>query len=646
MTAGPLPGDSATSRSERLFSTNVRRSPPQGRRTPEPVESHNTLVKGSTPGQESEQPTRRGPFRARGPRLGAKPSAEGEKLVLERYRLLERLGAGGFGVVWRARDELLHREVAVKRIWLGPDGDAERAAREAQASARLSHPAIVALYEACPLGEAFYLISELVDGETLARLIHEDELQDREVLGIGLALIGALQHAHARGVIHRDIKPQNVLIPNRPDGPGAREQLAAAKLTDFGGASLAEEDALTRTGDVMGTLAYMAPEQSEGQDVGEEADLYSLALVLYEALSGINPVRGATPAATARRIGTRLEALGRMRPDLPRALTSGLDRALAADPRDRGTLEDLRSVLQEEPEGGQQRTRRQPFRGRPAALGAAAPHPASAAPLEAHPRRVPRRSIDPAAALEDLDERLAEAPSRGPFATGGPGLPRMIWCALGLLLIGWQAAAGRPGVALLLLAALLPVAALPSRPYGRGVPAIWLGCALAPVLGLVGLAGAYPAIAGQAPSMRQRFALGAIGYWWLQLAEPLLARDLWLGSPAGTPVRPVWEGSVLSAATHVISPLLDGRRARRGAPVGSRGRSAPRLRPRSQRRPRCAGRDPLVCGSPPRGTPARLRHRWRNRPSDAPRGHPGSRPGGDDRDRRTRPARPSLTQGA
>jgi hypothetical protein len=103
---------------------------------------------------------------------------------------------------------------------------------------------------------------------------------------------------------------------------------------------------------------------------------------------------------------------------------------------------------------------------------------------------------------------------------------------------------------------LLPLAAMPSRPYARGVPAIWLGCALAPVLGLAGLAGAYPAIAGQASNMRQRFALGAIGYWWLRLSEPLLARHLWLGQPAGTPQRTAWEGSLESAATHVIHPLL------------------------------------------------------------------------------------------
>ena len=517
------------------------------------MESHDTLVQ---PYRASEPPIRRGPFRARGPRAPTESPAGEQQLVLERYRLLERLGAGGFGVVWRARDELLHREVAVKRIWLGPGGDSERAAREAQASARLSHPAIVALYEACPLGEAFYLISELVQGQTLAGLIAAGELEDRQVLGIGLALIDALEHAHERGVIHRDIKPQNVLIPDRPEAPRSREHLAAAKLTDFGGASLAEEDALTRTGDVLGTLAYMAPEQSEGREVGEEADLYALALVLYEALSGVNPVRGPNPAATARRIGTRLEPLHRARRDLPRMLTAALDRALGVDPRDRGTLEELRIALQEAADGAPEPPLRRRYGGpllRPAPIG-------SAPRGEPAGSRRPRRAPSPAT----LDEPERQAPAAAPllpapsdpFTAGGPGLPRMIWCALGLAMIVWEVAAGRSGVGLLILAALLALAVMPSRPATGSVPATWIGCALAPALGIVGLAGAYPAIAGQASQIRQRFALGAVGYWWLRLAEPLLGRHLWLGPAAGTPPRAVWEASLQSAAANVIHPLL------------------------------------------------------------------------------------------
>ncbi|MHB1537634.1 MAG: serine/threonine-protein kinase, partial [Solirubrobacteraceae bacterium] len=257
--------------------------------------------------------------------------------LLGRYRLVERLGSGGFGEVWRAHDELLNREVALKRI-LG--GDGERAAREAKAAARLNDPAIVALYEVAYEDGVCHLISELVHGATLAELLAQDALDDADALEIGIALCDALAHAHARGVIHRDVKPQNVLVP------GERPARApAAKLTDFGGALLDGEQALTRTGDVLGTIAYMAPEQSEGQEAGPAADLYSLALVLYEALCGENPVRGATPAATVRRIGSRLPSLRRVRRDLPRALVAAIDRALLPAPRARGEVADLARTL-------------------------------------------------------------------------------------------------------------------------------------------------------------------------------------------------------------------------------------------------------------------------------------------------------------
>jgi hypothetical protein len=465
--------------------------------------------------------------------------------MLERYRLLERLGAGGFGVVWRAHDEILHRDVALKRVPLGPDGDHERASREALAAARLAHPGIVALYEACVVQDACYLISELVEGSTLAALIAAGDLGDEELLAIGIALAGALAHAHARGVIHRDIKPQNVLVPDRPQN-GAE----AAKLTDFGGASLVGEDALTRTGDVLGTLAYMAPEQCEGVQVGEEADLYALALVLYEALSGINPVRGATPAATARRIGTELESLARHRRDLPRALTDALDDALAPDPADRGALEDLREALEharERPLSDRSSShlharRRQRPRPRAAGVRNEVPPPAfaAAAPL---PARGPLRAAEQAS---EPDERSGRSLA----------LPRAVWLAGAMLLAGWQAAVGRPGVGLLVLAALAPLVLMPRVRGARGVGIGWLSCLLAPVLGLAGLAGAFPAVAGQAPRWRDRALLGALGYWWLLLAEPLVGRRLWLGMPAPAPARGAWEGSLSITAAHVIAPLL------------------------------------------------------------------------------------------
>jgi hypothetical protein len=519
------------------------------------VESPRTLLQ--VPPKWEEPPTQEGARRRLYRRdgtaaTGAAPG--GGVLLLGRYRLLEKLGSGGFGVVWRARDELLDREVAVKRIPLAPDGDSDRATREALATARLSHPAIVALYEAHSDAEAFYLISELVHGETLSRLIASDALADEEVLQIGVAVARALSHAHARGVIHRDVKPQNVLVPRRleagpaaPDGP-----LAIAKLTDFGGASLVEEDALTRTGDVLGTLAYMAPEQSEGLEVGKEADLYALALVLYEALSGVNPVRGATPAATARRIGQRLPALERSRRDLPRALTRALDTALAPAPEQRGTLDELRLTFEETLERGLERTwrgaamrsrtqRREERRSAPVHRAA----PAAGRP-EPELRPGARRCVPPE---QELGLAPPEEAARRALA-GRPALPRGLWLGLALAAVLRLLISGRPGLSLLALAAAAPLVALPRR-SGPG----WLACALAPVLGLIGLAGAFPALAGQALRWRERAALAALGYWWLTLAEPLAGRRLWLGQPAGAPPRAAWEAS-LGGAAHVLGPLL------------------------------------------------------------------------------------------
>ncbi len=442
-----------------------------------------------------------------GPARGAAESgpATGPATVLGRYLLLERLGSGGFGEVWRAQDELLRRQVAVKRIPCVLPGMAERATREAHAAARLSHQAIVALYEAAEQNGDFYLISELVQGATLAHLIAQDALGDQEVLEIGRALCGALAHAHVRGVIHRDVKPQNILVPD-----AGVDRSAAAKLADFGGARLTGEEALTHTGDVIGTLAYMAPEQSEGSPAGPESDLYSLALVLYEALSGENPVRAATPAATVRRIGAQLPSLRRLRKDLPRALTTAIDRALQPLPHDRGTLEDLAHALH----GG-----------------------ALAAPLEAPapPRRLPT-------------------------------LPRIAWLALALALLVWQAAVGQPGVALLIAAGALPLLVAMPR---RSSPA-WLAAALAPLLGLAGLASAFPAFVGRsAASTRMRGCLGALGYWWLCLAgvglHHRLAPATGFSTSLSTTARPTGStgrfalpggGHSLAADAHSLVSLL------------------------------------------------------------------------------------------
>jgi eukaryotic-like serine/threonine-protein kinase len=269
----------------------------------------------------------------------ALPGAPGPRLILGRYRLERRLGAGGFGVVWLAWDEKLEREVAVKAIPL-ENGGGERVEREARAAARLNHPGIVGIYELAHDEHDVYLVSELVRGRTLAELLRAGAIADRDVARIGMALCDALDHAHARGVIHRDVKPQNVMVVADP-AAGA----GFAKLADFGVAHVASGDPLTRTGDVVGTLAYMAPEQAEGARTTPASDVYSLALTLYEAWTGSNPVRAGGPAATARRLGRPLPSLAAARRDLPIELCDAIDDALDVDPARRPVPADLRGEL-------------------------------------------------------------------------------------------------------------------------------------------------------------------------------------------------------------------------------------------------------------------------------------------------------------
>jgi serine/threonine-protein kinase len=259
-------------------------------------------------------------------------------LVLNRFLIERRIGSGGFGVVYEAWDGRLERPVAVKAIESGGDGSCGRVLREAQAAARLNHPGIVTLYE---LGEEdgnALLVTELVEGSTLARLAREGELSDRDIGEIGADLCEALDHAHSRGVVHRDIKPENVQVT---------EGEPRAKLMDFGVARLADGASLTAAGDVVGTLAYMSPEQAEGRSAGPEADVYSLALTLYECWSGENPHRRSSPAATARAIGSRSRSLRRLRPDLPRTLTDTVDECLSRRPGRRPALEELGTAIED-----------------------------------------------------------------------------------------------------------------------------------------------------------------------------------------------------------------------------------------------------------------------------------------------------------
>ena len=462
-------------------------------------------------------------------------------LALGRYRLGPRIGAGGFGTVYEARDERLGRSVAVKAI--PADGRADdRARREAHAVARLDHPGIVSVFDAGEEDGTRFLVSELVRGSTLAQLEAAGAVSDRDVLRIGLALADALEHAHERGVIHRDVKPQNVMVPDRPRSP-----YGAAKLTDFGVAHLAGDEPLTRTGDVVGTLAYMAPEQAAGERIDERCDLYALGLVLYEGLAGVNPVRAGSPAATLRRVGMAQPPLGKARGDLPADLCAAIDRTLLPLPDERGDLADLADALAEtlpdvSDEGG-----------------TVAPHP-----------------LEDAYAMPSWSARAAAAAAAGALvlcALAGllpdSSLPALGAAAAAALLVallpggGWLVAAAatlgamtfgtepRVGAALVVfLAVALPPLAL------RTAPLAWSAPAAAPALGLIGLAGAFPALAGTARSAWTRAALGVTGLWWLLLAEALLGRTLLFGAPADVPPRPQWDGAASITASEVVQPLV------------------------------------------------------------------------------------------
>jgi hypothetical protein len=487
----------------------------------------------------------------------------GSEVVLDRYRLVRRLGGGGFGVVWLAHDLKLDRTVAVKRI-PAPDAEtAKRAQREGVAAARLAHPAIVALHEAGSDDENVFLVSEYVRGATFARLLEDGALSDRDVVEIGVALCDALAHAHKRGVIHRDVKPLNILVPDTVADGGA-----PAKLTDFGVARIAGDDALTRTGDVVGTLAYMAPEQAEGAEVGEEADLYALGLCLYEGLSGVNPVRGRGAGATARRVGQRLPPLGRLRRDLPLELCATLDVAVWPHPEERGTLAELRASLT---------AALDTVDDEPGTIAGGSLEPLAPVAPPQHTKLAQRAlaavltaGLAGAALRWGLTSEAAAtaggagsagkavgngavlappvAPLTGALAVGLATLllPRLAWLAFAAATTTWLFTE-LPDRAWLVLAAVLPVPLL----LRRAAPATWSLSGAAPLLALGTVGGAFPAVAARAGSLPRRAIAGALGAWWLLLAEAATGRHLLLGAPADAA-----HGGTGAIAAIVTSPAI------------------------------------------------------------------------------------------
>lgn len=267
----------------------------------------------------------------------------GEKLL--HYEILDRLGEGGMGVVYKARDPRLQRTVALKVLPADRSSDPVRRARllrEARAAAALSHPHIVTVHDIASEGGVDFIVMEHVGGRPLGKLIPERGLPVAEALRIGIQVADALAAAHAAGVVHRDMKPSNVVIA--ADG--------RAKVLDFGLATVASEaergaaERLTQDGAVVGTITYMSPEQSVGQPADARSDMFSFGLVLYEMLAGASPFKSRSTAEHFHMLNYSTPAPVRaLRPAVPEALERLLARILERRPEDRPS--DMREVERE-----------------------------------------------------------------------------------------------------------------------------------------------------------------------------------------------------------------------------------------------------------------------------------------------------------
>jgi hypothetical protein len=522
------------------------------------------------------------PWEAETPSRESSVPAGGE-LVLGRYRLQRPLGAGAFATVWAARDERLERDVAVKLIHRELVVFA-RFEREARAAARLMHPAIVTLYEAAIDEHGAYLVSELVRGKGLDRLLAAGRCSDRDILQIAISISGALAYAHTEGVVHRDVKPSNVIVPAAAAAGGA----VAAKLTDFGVARLLDDghDALTRTGEVIGTAAYMAPEQAQGSQALPSTDLYSLALVTYEGLTGVNPLRGVRGRPlNRRRAAVYLPPLRRQRRDLPEELARAVDRALSPRPANRGSVDQFTQALEAslgmvgdtpgvvaprgwlalrhrvtEPDDPGTRDQAERFTDAPSARASAAAdgaEPRSGGTRDQRLLRVTNAALA-ALAVWWVSRHLLSAPPIAPAAAAAAAgfatllVPRLAFAVLAALMTGLTATQGRPGAAALLaLVAWLTIAAMPFR----GAP--WNLPGGAVVLGTISLGGAWPAIAARSGARWWlRAAASGVGFIWLAAAAALVGTPLYEHVSTHPAAPQLWTSSPMVSVREVASAMV------------------------------------------------------------------------------------------
>ncbi|MFI1164237.1 serine/threonine-protein kinase [Streptomyces sp. NPDC020801] len=329
-----------------------------------------------------------------------------ERVIAGRYRLLSPLGEGGMGTVWRARDEVLHREVAVKEVRAPaglPAPDVERMyarlEREAWAAARVANRNVVTVYDVATDGGRPWIVMELVRGLSLADLLDaEGPLAPQRAAHIGAEVLSALRAAHDVGVLHRDVKPANVLLAN--DG--------RVVLTDFGIATVEGSSALTMTGEVIGSPEFLAPERALGRKPGPESDLWSLGVLLYAAVEGNSPFRQDTPLSTLRAVVD--EELPPPRRAGP--LTGVIEGLLRKNPAERLPAERAEQDLRIIGAGGTPRTGTPPPGGYAPTIAAHPQQPAPTPPVPvptARTRPAPVPAPATTAASADRNRRAAVA---------------------------------------------------------------------------------------------------------------------------------------------------------------------------------------------------------------------------------------------
>ncbi|MFJ9208180.1 serine/threonine-protein kinase [Streptomyces sp. NPDC102264] len=336
-------------------------------------------------------------------------------LLAGRYRLAESIGSGGMGKVWRAHDEVLHRVVAIKELTAGRYvSEADRAVlhqrtqKEARAAARISHPGVVTVHDVLEHDGRPWIVMQYVDGPSLADAAKESGPMDhREAARIGLAVLDALRAAHAAGVLHRDVKPGNVLLAR--DG--------RVLLTDFGIAAIEGDSTITRTGELVGSIDYLAPERVRGGDPGPASDLWSLGVTLYLAVQGVSPFRRSSPLSTMQAVVTDEPD----HPDQAGPLAPVIAALLRKDPDGRPDAEQSERLLREVAEGrtsaGAEEhtpTRQLPYGERQSTASQPLPPASQPQPQQQQPAGPPFASAGPATAA------TGPVAATGPASVGGP----------------------------------------------------------------------------------------------------------------------------------------------------------------------------------------------------------------------------------